>query len=397
MPPKKEETFRLEEEGIECKVQKGGLVTVGIGPGGMRLTVFKRKDESPQQAARRKLTEAGSSDTQPHTVAKSSSETDAAQILEPSTQSMDVDDDDESARCPRPGSPAPFNLDETTCELCNGTDDSPVFDLSSGGFCCGACFASGDFEEKIRDAALEQLESRHKAAATQPTPAMPPLQPRRSSRPSKPVVRLYDLDRSGPGQPGWSEYELARLDSRHGRTRDETYAELQAARDKLREEVEVARSENGQLAATLDRIFGRLRELTMPDDEIGYADCQMAAAVMLREAIAEMTQEFERRSEAEAPPVTAEPPAETSTESDTNARPTAAPPEPWTADGHVRMGGVDGAAGQLSIGEAYLSWLPCHCSDEPAQHVPLSDVLFAAIDDYDEVRRSAHGLMAYCC
>ena len=32
--------------GIECEVQASGLVTVGIGPGGPRHTVFKRKTES---------------------------------------------------------------------------------------------------------------------------------------------------------------------------------------------------------------------------------------------------------------------------------------------------------------------------------------------------------------
>jgi len=46
MPPKAEVKFTLPESGIECKVQGNGLVTVGIGPGGPRHTVFKRKAES---------------------------------------------------------------------------------------------------------------------------------------------------------------------------------------------------------------------------------------------------------------------------------------------------------------------------------------------------------------
>ena len=59
MPPKKEVTFTLPESGIECKVQANGLVTVGIGPGGPRHTVFKRKTESHEEAARRKLRQVG--------------------------------------------------------------------------------------------------------------------------------------------------------------------------------------------------------------------------------------------------------------------------------------------------------------------------------------------------
>ena len=180
--------------------------------------------------------------------------------------------------------------------------------------------------------------------------------------------------------------------------RDETYSELLAARETLREEVEAARSENGTLAARLDSIFGRLRELAKPGDELQYDDCQMAAAVILREAIAELAQELELRSEAEAP-------AEDKTDSATSTGAAAAPPEPWLVDGPVRMGGVDGVVGQLSIGEAYLSWLPSGCSDEPAQQIPLSYVLFSAIDYYDEVHRSAYtsdGLLlltthCFCC
>ena len=47
--------------------------------------------------------------------------------------------------------------------------------------------------------------------------------------------------------------------------------------------------------------------------------------------------------------------------------------------------------GQLSINAPYLSWTPtpAGASDEPAQHVELCNVLFAEIDDADDVRLSS--------
>ena len=65
----------------------------------------------------------------------------------------------------------------------------------------------------------------------------------------------------------------------------------------------------------------------------------------------------------------------------------AATPAPWVASS-VRVGSVDGAMGQLSINAPYLSWTPtpAGASDEPAQQVELRNVLYAEIDDDDEVR-----------
>ena len=57
----------------------------------------------------------------------------------------------------------------------------------------------------------------------------------------------------------------------------------------------------------------------------------------------------------------------------------------------MRVGSVDGAMGQLSINAPYLSWTPtpAGASDEPAQQVELRNVLYAEIDDDDEVRLSS--------
>ena len=45
---------------------------------------------------------------------------------------------------------------------------------------------------------------------------------------------------------------------------------------------------------------------------------------------------------------------------------------PWVAS-YLRVGGIDGAMGQLSINAPYLSSMPtpAGASDEPAQHVEL--------------------------
>ena len=88
--------------------------------------------------------------------------------------------------------------------------------------------------------------------------------------------------------PGWSARDLARLGSRHSRVRDESYAELQAVRDKLRAEVETARREQGELTARLDGIFGRLRELARPSEEIKLDDCEKVAAIALHAAVLEL-------------------------------------------------------------------------------------------------------------
>ena len=122
-----------------------------------------------------------------------------------------------------------------------------------------------------RDAVLQARE----AASSQPRPEPPQPTVRRSARVCKVPETLYNLERSGPGQPGWSSYDLGRLDSRHGRVRDETYPELQAARDKLRADFEEAKLENSDLAGRLDRVYSRLRELVqLCGKELELADCE---------------------------------------------------------------------------------------------------------------------------
>ena len=113
----------------------------------------------------------------------------------------------------------------------------------------------------------------------------------------------------------------------------------------------------------------------------------MAAAVLLLEAIDELTQDWDRRQEEAREEGV--PRKESDAEAHAAGGAEAATP-PWLASS-VRVGGVDGTIGQLSINAPYLSWTPttAGASDEPAQHVELRDVLFAEIDDDDEVRLSS--------
>ena len=54
----------------------------------------------------------------------------------------------------------------------------------------------------------------------------------------------------------------------------------------------------------------------------------------------------------------------------------------------VRVGGVNGTDGELCIDAPYFSWTPTSgASDEPTG-VELRNVLYAEIDDDDEVRHS---------
>eukprot|EP00966_Prymnesium_polylepis_P066297 1538929-Prymnesium_polylepis.1 len=158
MPPKKEQIFELPDVGITCKVQNSGLITVGIGTGGLRLTVFKRQNESKEQAAQRKLAEhrkaagqhGSSSDPSKSSVISDTEAggTPTASVLEPATQPMDVDDDDD-----RPGSPVAFGNLDAECELCE-EEASAAFDLLSGGYCCARCVAapqSPQHEQQIRE------------------------------------------------------------------------------------------------------------------------------------------------------------------------------------------------------------------------------------------------------
>ena len=322
--------------------------------------------------------------------------------LNPATQVDDVEMDDDS----NPGSPVAFgdlesellpNPAEAACEACELCDDDRprAFDFHAGGYCCEECVGNSDHTDRVA-AECEAVLHAREAASRQPPPVPPQPPVRRSARVRKAPESLYDLERSGPGQPGWSSYDLGRLDSRHGRVRDETYPELQAARDQLHADFEAARRENSKLAGSLDHVYGRLRELVKPrGEELELADCERTAAVILREAIAELTDELERRGELNdatdpALDVAGSSATAQATESAT-ATPDAStlPLERWEVDGLVRMGGVSGTEGVLSIGLAYVEWLPSSgASDHLAQQLPLSEVLFAEIAEHDEV--SAH-------
>ena len=256
----------------------------------------------------------------------------------PATQEADADDTAES----RPSSPVGFDLD-AACHLCDDGECTAAFDLPGGKFCCASCLEDSTNGDEISAAAEAQFAARVAAAAHAP-PMPPTFETRRSARTIKPVAQIYDLERGGKGQPGWSGYDLQRLGARHDRTREESYSELQAARDRLREEFEAAQHENSELAGRLDSVFGQLRELCRPrGEELELADCEAAAAVLLRETIAELTDAWERDRR-------------DSTVDSTDAVDTAAPPangvnvpsdaaafqiEPWSVEGPVRMGGVN--------------------------------------------------------
>jgi hypothetical protein len=313
-------------------------------------------------------------------------------ILEPATQQVDVEDDTDQDPSHRLGSPFRFSF----CRGCADPDCAPALDTPDGGFFCTGCVEDDEYESEVIAAAEAQLAARTAAAAQTP-PKPPPLQPRRSSRAIKPVASVYDLDRNGPGQPGWSRYDLGRLEARHDRTREESYSELQVAREKLQAEVETARRENGELAGRLDGVYSRLRALaresTSSDSSLSLSDCQAAAAVFLREAIAEIADHFERsgaepsleRSSMEPSTATAaaRPPAEVVGEVPTL-------PAPWSAEG-VCIGIVDSARGALSLNGGYLSWEPASgLADEPWQHLQFKDVLYAEIDESEVQPRLSH-------
>ena len=398
--PQKAPTKRFHVDGVECTVDANGLVNVGLNEGlgwksdrfpvnckalGGDIEKMKAKvrahDRFPGLAARLK--------EQLHSSDDEGGKSAVQSILEPQTQPMDVELDDCDSR---PASPVAFG--DLTCGICEEVD-TPAFDLLGGGFCCSSCVADSARAEEVNGAAEAQLAARA-ATAKQPPPTPPVIEPRRSERMVRPVVPVYDLNRGGKGQPGWSAYELGRLDSRHSRVRDESYSELQAARDKLQAEVETARCEQGDLAAQLNSVFGRLRELARPGDEMELGDCETAAAVILREAIVELLGIQE--SQAEEAAAASAPPWAPLNGSDCDSL-------AWTVDVPVRMGGVDGTPGELSVASGYVTWNPSSgASDDPWQQLPLCDIICADVDDHDEVRRAtfraahtrAHGVLRAC-
>jgi hypothetical protein len=224
--------------------------------------------------------------------------------------------------------------------------------LAGGRFCCEECVDDPVNEAFVRQAAAEQLAAREAAAAQQPpVPPLPEL--RRSPREVKSASRL---------EPEWSAYAVGRTGQRHVRTRGESYTEMQAAREKQRAAVEAAALENADLAANLDGVFGWLRKIAAPGalGEAGLQeDCEAVAAVLLREAIAELTQDWDRRRE-EAREETREEGAPASNAAVPDACDAggvrAATPR-WAAS-PVRVGGVDGTDGELCIDASYLSWTP---------------------------------------
>jgi hypothetical protein len=276
------------------------------------------------------------------------------------------------------------------CVACEGDDCEAALNSTDGRFYCEECVDDPANEGSVRQAAEEQLAARAAAAAAQQPPVPPPLELRRSPREVQVVSRL---------DPEWSAYRMDHTGERHARTRDESYDELSSRVDQLDTDVKAAALdlkaatlEKADLAANLDRVFRQLKELAArgaPEEADLAGQCEVAAAVLLREAIYELTQDWDRRQEASEEGV---PRTESDAEAHAASGAEAATPS-WVASS-VRVGGVDGAVGQLSINAPYLSWTPtpAGASDEPAQRVELRDVLYAEIDDDDDVRPSS-----WCC
>ena len=293
---------------------------------------------------------------------------------------MDIDNDSN-----RPSSPVGFgdletddeapDLQPAACEFCDDDQYPHAFDFVDGGYCCEDCVDVPSHADEVAEARRAVLQARE-AASSQPRPEPPQPTVRRSARVCKVPETLYNLERSGPGQPSWSSYDLGRLDSRHGRVRDETYPELQAARDRLRADFEEAKLENSDLAGRLDRVYSRLRELVQPcGKELELADCERAAAIILRETIGELTDEWERHGVRASTEDTAASTEDTAASADDTSYPAEASAaasailfERWSVEGSVRMGGVNGTEGHLAIDEAYAFNGFHHRASRTSQH-----------------------------
>jgi len=178
---------------------------------------------------------------------------------------------------------------QSGCVACEEVDCEAALNSTEGRFFCEVCVDDLVNEDSVRQAAEEQLAAREAAAAAQRPPVPPPPELRRSPREVMLVSRL---------EPEWSPYSTDRAGERHVRTRDESYDQLHAARDKLHTNVKAAALENADLAANLDRVYRQLRELAVAPGEADLAaHCEGAAAVLLRKAIDELTQDWDRRQE----------------------------------------------------------------------------------------------------
>ena len=277
------------------------------------------------------------------------------------------------------------------CVACEDDDCEAALNSTDGRFYCAACVDDPANEDSVSQAAAEQLAAREAAAAQQP-PVPPSPELRWSPREVKFVSRL---------EPEWSAYAVGRTGERHACTRDESYTDVQAARKMLRAAVEAAALENADLASHLASIYRRLRELAAPGapGEAGLAEqCEAAAAVLLREAILELTQDWDRRRREEAREEVREEAREEAREESAPESNAEAPKAhaaggvraatPRWAASRVRVGGVNGTDGELCIDAPYLSWTPTSgASDEPTR-VDIRNVLYADIEEDDDVRHS---------
>jgi hypothetical protein len=234
------------------------------------------------------------------------------------------------------------------CVTCEDDDCVAALYSTGGRFCCESCVADPVNENfkagGSRAACCTGSGCCSAAAGPAAGPAGPEL--RRSSREATPVVLL---------EPKWSAFEMDRQE--RGMPARATTATISC---KLRERSCASpsrqlRSRIAGLASNLEDVYRRLRELAAlgaPGHAGLQAYCKVAAAVLLREAIAELTQDWDRRQEEEARE--GAPRKESDAEAHAASETEAAEPH-WVAS-PVRVGGVDGTMGQLSI-NAYVHFI----------------------------------------
>ena len=249
--------------------------------------------------------------------------------------------------------------DSALCLLCANDEIDNGVELSCG-FFCATCVGTGHYG--IAAAADAELSARTAAVQEQARPQPPELEPRRSGRACNVVDPIYSVDRTGRGLPGWSSHDIGRIGSRHDRTRPVTYSELQAASS-------AARQENSELAATLDTLYDKLRSLALPSGAADAVECDVAAAVVLQEAIAELLK------------------GDAQQQADTAGHGAAHTP---TQPVQARMGGVDGPLGGLTVGGSYLSWAPTDTGSHAPLTQPITDVLYAEVRPHHINPRDSH-------
>ena len=311
MPPKKDaadvgETFSIGS--VQCRVQRGGLVKVGInqtGPGGTEPVVRMRQGELAKDAAVRKLKELAdrekvdSASTAAASCDGASAHVEAGRAADGPTaaESMQLDAGCDQASVqplsshqphrpqppqpPQPApSPPPLQSDDgadaaqdkaaayaDTQPMDEACEDEPELDelrrdlfaeLGDAGVAAATAAAANDAEAAATTAAeaATRIATDTEAAATTTATStatgagQPP-----AKRARKTIVRL-DPAIPERGGGGWGTYDLARIGQRHGRVREQPYEEVRAEARELRQQMDSLR----ELLGVPDRSFNALLE-----------------------------------------------------------------------------------------------------------------------------------------